>query len=235
MYELHKESATGFPFIRMQTGGGAFDVLFIPVTKIQFERFICEQQGVMMTGERYKAMWVRNGRVAVPDVGVENYPGCLLTNVSTEEARRFASWMRSKDQATDTIDSWRLPSDREWRAVYEAATAARPLEIGDLAAKCDERDQRIAMLMRRLLEAVALACEHNPSTSLADQMLLGRGCYEMASQYGYPNIIGRLGRAAIPLNSGPDILTSVTGEVKPSDNRGFRLWRSAPLTDARQN
>ncbi|MBM3239019.1 formylglycine-generating enzyme family protein [Candidatus Poribacteria bacterium] len=109
---------TGFPLIRVPEVG--LDVQLLPVTKVQFERFIAEPNGFGDTW--YEEILGVNPRVSYRQFTADNREGIFITGLLPEEAVSFARWMG---------DGFTLLTIEEWRTIYKALEH-RPVESGEL-------------------------------------------------------------------------------------------------------
>src|SRR5437660_843621 len=94
---------TGFPILEMPAL--PFGVLWLPVTKIQFEHFLVD------TGA-FDNAWYQdklnnwNPRISAGNLGVTNYWQAFMTGILPSEAIRYAEWV---GQGAD------LPTAKEWK------------------------------------------------------------------------------------------------------------------------
>lgn len=106
---------TGFPLLALPEIGASVQLL--PVTKVQFERFIAEPNEF---GDGwYETTLGLNPRVSYRDFTAGNREGLFLTGTLPSEALAFAAWMGK---------GFDLPTIQEWRAVYKAL-ADKPIEL----------------------------------------------------------------------------------------------------------
>lgn len=97
---------TGFPLITVPDL--AVKVHLLPVTKVQFERFIAEADNDFGS-KWYRKVLRLNSRVSYHQFTDKNRERLFITGVLPNEARVFAHWMGS---------SFDLPTVEEWRAIY---------------------------------------------------------------------------------------------------------------------
>ncbi len=98
---------TGFPLLHVPAAG--LYVHLLPVTKIQFERFLAEPNE--FDNRWYEEVLAANPRYCQSRAVDEKRERLFLTNVLPEEARQFADWLG---------DGFGLPTVSQWRAVYRA-------------------------------------------------------------------------------------------------------------------
>lgn len=125
---------TGFPFI----GGGGLLVHLLPVTKVQFERFLAESPPHSPYGDTwYETVLQINPRVSYRHFTAENREGIFITGILPEEALGFARWLG---------EGFRLPSLHEWRMVYQALLQRDMVErklLQQLLSACGEQARTI--------------------------------------------------------------------------------------------
>lgn len=97
---------TGYPLLDLTALG--LEVSLLPVTKLQFERFIAEPNEFGDTW--YEQVCERNPRVSWRNFPQERREGLFITAVSKDEALAFARWLGP---------GFDLPTVEEWRAIYE--------------------------------------------------------------------------------------------------------------------
>ena len=146
---------TGFPLIKVPKVD--LEVHLLPVTKIQFERFLVEPNDFGDTW--YENILSLNPRISYRRFTEINREQLFITGVLPEEALSFAQWMGP---------NFDLPTIDEWRAIYSelASSAADPHQ---LLSQCQ------AEVSRSILEAfLTQLC---PS-SLLDLSLMKNGVVE---------------------------------------------------------
>lgn len=102
----------GFPFVRLDRL--SLSVSLLPVTKVQFERFIAQPNSF---GDAwYEEILQINPRLSWrrPDAGRRE--GLFITGVLQSEAIAYASWAGT---------GFDLPSLKEWRLIFQSMTRAR--------------------------------------------------------------------------------------------------------------
>jgi len=154
----------GSPIILIESAG--LWVGWLPVTKIQFERFLCE------TGDaRYDAKWYAqvldlNPRVSPREIRQNNYWQAFLTGVLPYEAESFARWVG---------EGYRLPTDAEWRQIWAAAKGQPEQRLAeDLLSQLSERGRELLTQIEKIVSMEGGEGER----TVADQMLLRKGVME---------------------------------------------------------
>jgi hypothetical protein len=152
---------TGFPLVAVPAL--ALEVQVLPVTKVQFERFIAEPNA--FGDVWYEEVLALNPRVSSRRFTVESRERLFLTGILPEEALAFAKWMG---------EGFDLPTVAEWRAIY-AALAAEAAPLRHLIGLLSERGTILAC---DLLSRVGTA--HPPS--LLDLSFMQGGVVEWVRQ-----------------------------------------------------
>jgi hypothetical protein len=206
----------GFPLVWIDAIGAYMH--WLPVTKLQFERFIATQAAPGFDDGWYERVLDLNPRAAVAQLAPENYWRALITGVRPEEARQFAAWC-GEEYAVPTLEDWR----RSYAAL--ATAAAVPGGVSVLLPAAGEP-------VRALLSAIeSSAAAARPASSeertLADQMLMRRGVLEWVERKGGPASWGGMGEPATGLRT---LWSIAKGPVTPrgegssrSHVFGFRL------------
>ncbi len=199
--------ATGFPTVAVPSL--SLDVQLLPVTKIQFERFLADRP---VHGDLwYQEVLAVNPRVGLPEVTPQNREGLLLTGILPEEAMEFAHWLGP---------GWGLPSVQQWRRIYRCFVEMvfRPQDVTDSIRHGMDRRARA------LVDTILLQVEQK---TLATVTLMSGGVLEWvhdASQWGglgsprpvfAPNLFNPL--------LGPPVVP-VDAEIR-AKGFGFRLVR----------
>lgn len=156
----------GFPMALIESAD--LWVHWLPITKVQFERFLCE------TGDaRYDAKWYAqvldlNPRISPREIRQNNYWQAFLTGILPYEAESFARWIG---------EGYRLPTDKEWTTVYSAtkSQAAELLPEESLLSKLSERGRE---LLTQIGRAGSMDGSEVTGRTAADQMLLRGGVME---------------------------------------------------------
>ncbi len=93
---------TGFPVLKLDKI--RLQVLLLPVTKAQFERFLAEPNE--LDNEWYEQVLAINPRASWQRFRAERREQVFLTGILPSEALAFAHWM-GKDFDLPTVDEWR--------------------------------------------------------------------------------------------------------------------------------
>ncbi|MEN1680456.1 MAG: hypothetical protein AAGJ46_12760 [Planctomycetota bacterium] len=219
----------GFPLIQVEPLGGYLS--FLPITKYQFEYYICDPSAGRNFGEQWYASATRtNRRRPAAALTIEDYWNAFMTSVTPAECRQFAEWY-----ADDESQLCDLPTDNEWRAAYEHLASKPTIDPAAITGLPDVNPRARQLVTRlttlRSQQPLTAASSLAPPTaatkeadSLADQMLMRRGVFEwvrLADGWGGrgqpPASIG--GGGIAPHNGSPRQPTS--DENQPY--YGFRL------------
>jgi len=104
---------TGFPLVEVEINVETKKKLFVhvlPVTKIQFEKFMSDSNIPDFNDEVYEGLLKLNPRVSYRKFTKENYWNLFVTGVFPEEAVKFAEYLG---------DDYRIPSVEEWCEIYK--------------------------------------------------------------------------------------------------------------------
>jgi hypothetical protein len=157
----------GFPMLWFEEVGAY--VHWLPVTKVQFEHFLCDAPDAYFDARWYETVLSLNPRVTPRDVSANNYWRALMTGIRPTEAQRFVSWCGG---------GYRLPSEAEWAELYRAART-RPAENLEISGLLEVRSFRVRELLRGIDAAAREVCRRmSYGPSLAGQMLLRFGAME---------------------------------------------------------
>jgi hypothetical protein len=159
-----RADSLGFPMTRIPE----VDVFVhaLPVTKIQFEAFLCDALDSHFDQKWYDKVLELNPRVSPRRIWTGNYWHAFLTGILPAEAQRFARWMGY---------GYRLPNPREWRAVFRAA-AAVPQGLGGLVSPGWGASARSSEMLTRLdssIRSAAVGLGYPQDLATAMAMRLG--------------------------------------------------------------
>lgn len=128
---------TGFPLVAIP--GLGMEVHLLPVTKVQFERFLAEPDAFGDTW--YEEALALNPRVPSRQFTAKNRERLFLTGILPEEALAFAKWLGA---------GFDLPTVTEWREIHKAFAA----ELAPLRSLSEFLSQRGASLARDLVRHI---------------------------------------------------------------------------------
>ena len=160
---------TGFPVVKTPTM--PFGVLWLPVTKIQFEHFLVD------TGT-FDNDWYRdklqnyNPRISAGNLGVANYWQAFMTGILPFEARRYAEWAgRGSD----------LPTAQEWKGALTtlAGWPADPT-FRDAVLALPNLNERARILIQKMDQVLQQeSAQLSDGRFLCDQMAMRLGVLEL--------------------------------------------------------
>ncbi len=161
------DDATGFPMLRVD----AIDahIHWLPVTKIQFEYFLCDRPSSQFDQDWYSGILHLNARVSPQQITRKNYWETFITGIRPDEARAFADWCGEQDGA-----EYSLPTGPEWFKAYQTLKSEAARTITQI--NTEKQRERT----RKLLAKIDNAVRERPkdTLSLADQMLMRDGVME---------------------------------------------------------
>ncbi|HVB24382.1 MAG TPA: SUMF1/EgtB/PvdO family nonheme iron enzyme [Ktedonobacteraceae bacterium] len=161
---------TGFPVV--ETPDLPFAVLWLPVTKIQFEHFLVDT-GIYDNDWYQEILQKFDGRVSAGSGGISNYWQLFMTGILPREAHQYAEWCGY---------GFDLPTSNQWKdaircfARWRADTAS--LNALLTMPQLNER----ARLIVKTLDTVTQedAWQLNGGRLLCDQMGMRLGVMEIA-------------------------------------------------------
>lgn len=212
-YDAVHLDPTGFPMIRVP--GLAVFAHCLPVTKVQFEYFLCDATDGHFDSRWYDEVLRLNPRVSARRIWRGNYWNAFLSGILPAEAERFAAWCGT---------GYRLLRRSEWQRLYwtlevESSTSflAETSLVSDLAPR-----QRglIAQIERAVEEACA---QSNDSCHLVERMLMRMGLIEWVSIDGLnPSLWAGLGEPN-PAFCGNLFVPAKGDLIQPSEEETSRL------------
>ncbi len=94
----------GFPMVKLEKTG--FYIHLLPVTRYQFERFIC-RSGIKGYGDSwYEIVESLNHRISPVKIDHTNYEGAFISGITPMEAMDFICFL-GKDFDLPTVEEWR--------------------------------------------------------------------------------------------------------------------------------
>lgn len=174
---------TGFPMIWVE----AIDAYmhWLPVTKIQFEHYMCEFPERSFDDNWYDEIRSLNARETPSAIRSNNYWKAFITGIIPSECQYFANWCGN---------AYSIPTLEEWFTSYEYLKQREPLS--DLSLLTNESSERVKTLLTRLVDVSQstvkdLQYDHN----LAFQMFMRTGVMEWVSilDQGYQSNWGGMG------------------------------------------
>lgn len=197
---------------------------WLPVTKIQFEHFLCSTSDSRFDAAWYKRVNDLNQRISPSNVRENNYWQIFITGIRPSEAQRFAEWCGP---------GYTLPTLQEWHTAYQALKAQPAVQdaLTGMSAAHALRERPQAVLSKVASAALTAfrQLEIAPTPMLADQMLLRGGVMEWVEWQGQRTRWGGMGQPNRrfhsilfkPDNGRPDEVINPEGD--PLRYYGFRL------------
>lgn len=159
---------TNFPVLELPTL--PFGILWLPVTKIQFERFLVDT-GAFDNAWYQDKLQNFNSRVSAGNLGITNYWQAFMTGILPIEAVRYAEWA---GHGSD------LPTAQEWKSALMALAGwSADDAFLDAVLQLPGLNERARLLIQRLSQA--LSAERNQLSGgsfLCDQMAMRLGVLE---------------------------------------------------------
>lgn len=208
-----------FPLLLVEDLGAYLH--WLPVTKVQFETFICDTVDPRFDKAWYDRLLALNPRLTARRLEAGNYWRAFMTGVLPEEAQLYATWCG---------ESYSLPTITEWRIAYAALRRLPPLATGAFG-ELPGLSGRSRSLVEALDHASAAAAAGlGRERTLADQMLLRHGVLEwVVDQGGCWSGIGELLPAFRRVIASPEapLTPPLATRAVRSEMFGFRLLRRA--------
>lgn len=216
-----KLDRTGFPLIWVDAINGYMH--WLPVTKIQFEYFLCAVPDSQFDANWYEEVLKRNPRVTPKSISASNYWQAFITAVLPDEAKRFARWLG---------DGYSVPTLSEWYKAYQYLKGQSPVSIETVTGIEGIRERTRTLISRLDSAPGATMNKLGYERNRAYQMLMRQGVMEWVDCTGQRFEWGGLGESATKLGGG--LFTPEQGQPsvpnKPNEVRlreyGLRLvWR----------
>lgn len=210
---------SGFPMAKVESEN--FWIHIWPVTKIQFEVFLCEEPNSEMDATWYGQLLSNNSRISPNRVTSKNYWQLFVAGVHPDKVQAFADW-NGKGYA--------IPKLAEWNAAYKYFS--EPYVTFDLLAEAAKKTSEriidpLVTVIDQKLQDVASDFSKNGKASFADHFLMRRGMVEWVKLTGEtgewggmgdPNPLSGWNTTAIIGQGSPEIVRNLN--VK---HYGFRL------------
>jgi hypothetical protein len=200
---------------------------WVPVTKVQFEYFLCDRPNSRFDQTTYDTLLSLNERCSPREVQAKDYWRAFLTGIKPDEAQLFADWCRDESKDTSVVD-FILPTREKWFEAYTALKAMPPIPLEEELKGLPLKPRAKTILER--LETAATPQRQDASRTLADQMLLRLGVMEWVRCEDKQRPWGAYGQPSRKFCSQLYNLDAGKPQFVPNvDKRmgayGFRLWR----------
>lgn len=157
---------TGFPMVWVE----AIDAYmhWLPVTKIQFERFICDRPSTRFDWSWYEEVTENNPRIPPQKITIDNYWQAFMTALQPSEVRIFSEFCGAE---------YEIPTIEQWDRAFSEARSTDPMEW----LSFDELDltHRARTVLERMRDLANTDLKGEPSQ--AKQMLMIWGVMEWVS------------------------------------------------------
>lgn len=207
----------GFPMIWVEPLKGYLH--WLPITKIQFERFLCSTSDIEFDDKWYDEILTLNPRESPQDLERDNYWRSVLTGLLPSEAEKYARWCGPQYQ---------IPTKDDWLKAYFYLKEKEAQEIDWTQHEPGllPRDLRLLENMERVFRGFG-----GERQTMADQTFLRFGVMEWVQSSERAQAWGGLGQLSpdfYGLLTKPEHRTPVQPR-NPASERffyfGFRLLR----------
>jgi hypothetical protein len=158
---------TGFPMIWVHELNAY--IHFLPVTKVQFEYFICDQPRRRFDEDWYNMVIDHNPRVAPQSIDRDNYAQAFMTAIIPDEVRLFTDWCGS---------NYSIPTREQWFTAYTVLEGKSAIAIDDNWISTLELRERAVTVVQRLEREMTMLLPQSTDRKLADQMMMRGGIFE---------------------------------------------------------
>lgn len=202
----------GIPLIKM--GQLGLSVQFLPITKIQFEYFLCDQPDPDLNEAVYNEILSENARGSLHNITIENYRQLFLTGIKPKELEKYCLWM-GENFATPTL--------QEWLSIYDVLQQATEISVAKKIVEQKLSTVRSSIILENLDNINKKIVGSDGPRSICDQIFMRHGIQEWVKDEGSPsgwNLMG--GKTTITRYPAKVLIFSLDmrdGEL------GFRLIR----------
>lgn len=204
-----QKDRSGFPMILIEKIGAY--IHYLPVTKIQVERFACSVDRPDFDAAWYEELVRLNPRTSSTALNDKNLFGVWASGVLPAEAEAFCEW---------SAPAMRLPTHAEWMEAYFHLRQL-PAQPVDWAGALPGLDPRTAHLLGHLP-----ASRH---ANLAEQMYLRNGVFEFVELQNRDERWGGAGYVPLEIHShtfNPDLGTFHAPRSPESQRRSYYGFRA---------
>ncbi len=214
---------TGFPMVWINDLNAY--IHFLPVTKVQFEYFICDEPRRRFDEEWYNMVIDHNPRVTPHSIRSDNYAQAFMTAVTPDEVQLFTDWCGS---------SYSFPTREQWFTAYKALEGKPAITIDDHWISTHRVRERAGIILQRLDREMSALLSRSTERKLADQTMMRGGIFEWVfDERERPPWVG-MGKPHSSFVSGFFSLEQGTPTFKPRNPEtdrlfqiGFRLLKKA--------
>lgn len=159
---------TGFPLV--DAADLPFAILWLPVTKIQFEHFLVDTE--LYDSDWYQKNIQANGRISPGSANTSNYWQLFITDILPQAAQQYADWCGP---------GFNLPTSQQWKTAlhYFAQSPDSPDFLNTLCTRpiVNERARAIAKIFDNL--TAQDVWQLSRSRYMCDQMGMRLGLMEV--------------------------------------------------------
>lgn len=159
-----KLDKTGFPMIWLDEIDAY--IHWLPVSKVQFEHFLCDSPGVPFDEEWYDQVLQLNERITPKRARKNNYWQLFLSGIKPNEVEWVVEWFG---------DEYEIPSLDEWNQAYRSLKAMPSVDHLFQNTKLNERARTILTKIDEITKAIY---RRRQRRTIADQMLMRLGVME---------------------------------------------------------
>jgi len=176
---------SGFPMVKVIPEN--FWIHLWPITKIQFEFFLCDRPSSTMDANWYDRVLANNPRITPERVTSKNYWRLFVTGVHPkDELPTFSEWNGS---------NYSIPTEKEWMSAYRYFSdqdAVVNLKTTLEKSGADKKMDALVPVIAQKLELV-LQNRKNGELRFSDQLLMRKGIMEWVRLLGGSSEWGGLG------------------------------------------
>ena len=158
----------GFPLLWMDEIKSY--VYFLPITKVQFETFICQIPDPRFNINWYGEITKLNKRISPHLLSKDNYWQLFMTGIKPDEVECYQNWCNKDGH------EYYVPTPKQWKDLYQIVKNKEPINLEKLVLKADRRFYTSATKLEEILTSF---CKRtNRTYTLADQLLMSLGVIE---------------------------------------------------------
>jgi len=201
---------SGFPMVNIEPAG--FWMHIWPVTKIQFENFLCQEPNSEMDEGWYEQVLNNNPRITPTRVTTKNYWQLFVTGIEPEKLQWFAEW---------NGNGFEIPTASDWNVAYRFLNDQDLFVelIDELRNTENNLDPLVEIVASKLQEVLSTFSQSN-RLSMADQFLMRKGIMEWVKLTGESSEWGGLGD---PHPSTGWATNAVVGQGRPEIVRSLKV------------
>lgn len=212
-----KLDPTGFPIVWVQSINAYLQ--WLPITKIQFEFFLCAEPNAQLDARWYDDILKLNARISPHNIATNNYWGAFLSGILPSEVEQFVRWCGA-GYAIPTLDEWRKAYTFLKTQPVEPKIILTTLKQSE-SLKLSDRAQQLLTRLEDVQQRVWREVDFNTPTQ-ADQMFMRMGVLEWVESSELRNRWGGMGQTHQRFHGG--FFTPDHGQPsRPNDPENMRL------------